>query len=309
MNSFQATQPGVCDLPGWVERIIGPGDCEALDPEWVGASLVVRRKAESESALFSGVIRDAVRLDAEALRDAVHRVYAAILNACTSDDGTCAIRYWNFLPAIHEPMAGDLDRYKVFNLGRHDAMSQPSINGQVPDGVLPTATAVGHGGTDLWIHCLTGPQEPTNLENPRQIPAYRYSAKYGPRPPCFSRASLATVGGESMLIVGGTSSVRGERSVHRGDIRRQLDETFENLRAIAHAGLSRLSGDVKLEDSLDRLTHVRAYYLVPEERGTVEEVVNSVLRRVGDVEFVQADLCRSELRIEIEGLASVDRTA
>ena len=38
-----------------------------------------------------------------------------------------------------------------------------------------TATGVGHQGPDLVVHCFLGKRKGFELENPRQIPAYRWA--------------------------------------------------------------------------------------------------------------------------------------
>ena len=69
------------------------------------------------------------------------------------------------------------------------------------------------------------------LENPRQVPAYRYSRRYGLRPPCFARATKF----ESTLFIGGTASIIGEDSRHAAAIVAQTEETLSNLRALIAA--------------------------------------------------------------------------
>ena len=43
---------------------------------------------------------------------------------------------------------------------------------------------------DLMIDALSAASPGIAVENPRQIPSYRYARRYGPRPPCFARATL-----------------------------------------------------------------------------------------------------------------------
>ncbi len=96
---------------------------------------------------------------------------------------------------------------------------------------LPTASAVGVREGPLVIHALGLEAPGRPLENPRQVPAYSYSRRYGPLPPCFARATLVQVPREERpwLLVGGTASILGEDSIHVRDPRRQAVETFENL--------------------------------------------------------------------------------
>ena len=78
----------------------------------------------------------------------------------------------------------------VFNAGRFEALSDWFGGpGRLPDS-LPAASAVGHDGDDFAVHCLLLSRPGVAVENPRQVPAFRYSARYGPRPPCFARATV-----------------------------------------------------------------------------------------------------------------------
>ena len=122
-------------------------------------------------------------------------------------------------------MVDGLDRYMVFNAGRHDAYSDQR-------GALGTASAVGIKGSDLSIHCLALEEPGTPVENPRQTPAWQYSARYGPLPPCFSRATIVDLAGRRTLLIGGTASVVGEDSRHAGQFDAQVEETLLNLEAL-----------------------------------------------------------------------------
>ena len=122
-------------------------------------------------------------------------------------------------------MVDGLDRYMVFNAGRHDAYSDQC-------GALGTASAVGIKGSDLSIHCLALEEPGTPVENPRQTPAWQYSARYGPLPPCFSRATIVDLAGRRTLLIGGTASVVGEDSRHAGEFDAQVEETLLNLEAL-----------------------------------------------------------------------------
>ena len=68
-------------------------------------------------------------------------------------------------------------------------------------------------------------------------PRSDYSSRYGPLPPCFARGTIIThpVSGRRMLLAAGTASIRGEESVHVGDLRSQMRETLENLASLLTA--------------------------------------------------------------------------
>ena len=146
-------------------------------------------------------------------------------------------------------MVDGLDRYMVFNAGRHDAYGDQR-------GALGTASAVGITGSDLSIHCLALEEPGTPVENPRQTPAWQYSARYGPLPPCFSRATIVDLAGRRTLLIGGTASVVGEDSRHAGEFDAQVEETLLNLDAlIRHSRRTFNAGCTPLH----RLVDLRVY--------------------------------------------------
>jgi len=206
-------------------------------------------------------------------------------------------RVWNFLPGITEIMPDALERYMAFNLGRHDAMTRWLKDSSCSRQNLPTATGVGHFGTDLAVHMLATPVAPEAVENPRQQSAFRYSRKFGPLPPFFVRASVADIAGEQRLLIAGTASIYGEESVHVGNLDKQLDETFENLTALITASADS-SGD-----ALSKILSVRAYF---PQMVHAERIEYDIKHRLPgcQIEMVCADLCRKELLVEIEGVAS-----
>lgn len=261
----------------------GPAFCEALH----GA----------HASLLSVVLPGARALSAPGLREATRRAYG--LHRELIGPRRFPVRVWNFIPGITQPVrdAGEsLDRYMAFNLGRHDAVSE-WFGGRLAE-CLPAATGVGHEGDALHVHVLAMDEPPTPVENPRQRPAYGYSPRYGPRPPCFARASLVGRGPDRTLIVAGTASILGEESLHEGSLPDQLDETLANLRALigsVHDGP---------EDPIARLEEVRAYSPEPSHDGAIRA---GLLRATGgrEVELVRADLCRAELLVEVEGVVRV----
>src|SRR6187455_2321525 len=111
-------------------------------------------------------------------------------------------------------MAPGLTRYMVFNAGRFAALEELHGGRGELERSVASATGVGHKGEDLHVHCLATRAGGRAVENPRQVPAYRYSTRYGPVPPCFARATEVASYGSRTLLVAGTSAVQGEDSTH-----------------------------------------------------------------------------------------------
>ena len=84
----------------------------------------------------------------------------------------------------------------VFNAGRYDAFAGGHGVARTDAQPLATASAVGIDGQDLvdLLPCLGHAGTP--VENPRQKSSWQYSARYGPVPPSFTRATIAAIGVE-----------------------------------------------------------------------------------------------------------------
>jgi chorismate lyase/3-hydroxybenzoate synthase len=237
--------------------------------------------------------------------------YAAIARELQRLPAVHPVRFWNFVPDIHAPGVGEPDRYMLFNEARFDAYCAWFGGPDAFAARLPTASAVGHDGDDLEIFCLAATRAGTPVENPRQRPAYRYSRRFGPRPPCFSRAVHLpeAVGVRSLLLVAGTSSVCGEESMHIGALDAQIAETVDNLTAVVRAagGAGREPpSSAEAAAARRRFRELRIYC-------TDERFFDTCLAAVGErfpgverVELARAVLCRRELMVEFEGLAVLE---
>ena len=218
------------------------------------------------------------------------------------------IRFWNFVPGIRARADTVPERYMIFNVGRFRAFESWFGPGQASAGSLPASSAVGVVGRHLTIHCLAAPAPGRHVENPRQTPAYRYSERYGPLPPSFSRATAtAAPDGRTHLLVAGTASVVGEETAHQGEVEAHTLETLQNLAGVLRTGCGPRDADPEsATEWLDRFRSVRVHLPDGRDVSRVAPLIESHFRRASQVEFCEADLCRRDLLIEIEGVASLD---
>lgn len=257
-------------------------DSGLLPPAWVGGL------RHSGFRLASVRVSEARSLTREAFQEATTCAYRQIRSELTACGAVHPVRLWNHIPGIHEPMGDDLDRYRVFNAGRYKALSDWFGGDQAFDTRVASASGVGHQGRDLVIHCLAADHPGQAVHNPRQTAPYRYSSKFGPLPPCFARATRIEAGGQALLFVGGTASIVGEESVHLGNLVRQTQETLTNLAALA---------------PLPGYRDVRVYYPDPDRLDDLRDLLDGAFPAADRIEWVRAALCRSELLVEIEGVA------
>jgi len=280
-------------------------------PLWVDDALGVRARRSAIDtveiadanplAVLTTAVRGARAMTADRLRLHVSDAYIAIGHALTVL-GRVPIRFWNFVPDPGEAMGDGLDRYMVFNAGRFDGYTSWLCRSNEFGQLLPTASAVGVVTDDLVIACLASDTRGTPVENPRQTPAYKYSRRYGPMPPCFSRATIAHVNGTPRLLVGGTASIVGEESLHEGNVDAQLDETLRNLSALITAAGGGAAGS-----ALHRLRDLRAYVARPDDAQTIRTVLETRCARAERIELAIARVCRPELLVEIEGVAYLEK--
>ncbi len=208
-------------------------------------------------------------------------------------------RVWNYFPRINDDQDG-LERYRRFCVGRHQALTETLSDFPLS---LPAATAVGTRSGPLQIVFLAGTQSATHLGNPRQLNAYEYPPDYGPRSPSFARATFCRSEGDGLLFIAGTASVVGHVSRHIGLPYEQARESVRNLHSVlAHA---KQAVDADLIGAQHRAIY-KVYVRKPDSLSVIRKALeNSPLSR-RDTLYLQGDLCRKELLVEIEGLIISD---
>lgn len=311
----------VPSLPAWVHALFddaqtprgGPTISTSIEPT-NGVELSVRRS--DKLMLVTVLVRDAVALAPLMLQRRTAEAYETIRARLTTGGRWHPIRIWNFIPDIHGTMPGGFDRYMVFNAGRYAAYYDWYNGGAQFEALIATATGVGYAGKDLIVNVLASGQPGTPVENPRQVRAYRYSARYGPMPPCFARATILPPkgNGETSLLIGGTSSVRGESSMHKGDVIAQTRETLVNIAHLIDAAKHNGTSATRTPDTADKdvelrhLDSMRIYFTQAEHLDAILRVVWPLVDHLAlqQVDVVRATICRPDLLVEIEGTASID---
>lgn len=268
-------------------------------------TLVVRECVGRDATLVSASLVDVGSPDRTAFHGGAIALIVTATERLRRSAHPSPVRVWNFLPGIYAAVEPGVNRYMDFNAARHAAFVSLFGVEAVRSGDLPTASCLGHNGDRMAVHVLGTLDGGRAVENPRQTPAFRYSAKYGPRPPCFARATACQFGGDRCLLVGGTASVLGEDSVHGGSREAQLAETLANLRALVARAQARDAADTPASEVLAS----RVYYKREVDRGWVQDALPSEFTRHSAPQFVRADICREELLLEIELLVRLEHVA
>jgi enamine deaminase RidA (YjgF/YER057c/UK114 family) len=226
------------------------------------------------------------------LRAASKMAYEQIFSVLKKENFPYALRFWNYMADINGITHG-LERYRQFNLGRQQAFDNLGSNGTAN---LPAACALGMHNGPLTITFLAGRAPSIPIENPRQVSAYDYPAQYGPRSPLFSRASIATIDRKKMLFLSGTASIVGHETLHTNDVAAQTQESITNIEAVLTEAGNKLGTTCKPAD-LEYLVYIRHAKDVHTVRAVLKQRIGPNLKAF----YLQADICRSDLLVEIEG--------
>jgi enamine deaminase RidA (YjgF/YER057c/UK114 family) len=238
---------------------------------------------------------NAVSLLQQATESAYRQIFALI-----DDLGYSHVyRFWNYMAHINGA-SHDLERYHQFNVGRKRVLMQ---SGREAGSELPAACALGLANGPLSIAFLAGKNKAVAIENPRQIKAYDYPRQYGPLTPSFSRATLLHSGNKVTLFISGTASIVGHQTQHASDVAAQTRESILNLEAvIAEANRMLDEPRFSLHD-----TFLRVYIRRSEDLDVVRAELQNHLEGQINAMFIQADICRHDLLVEIE--ASIQSVA
>ncbi|MEI8044279.1 MAG: dioxygenase [Verrucomicrobiota bacterium] len=241
--------------------------------------------------------------------DALEQLRAGLALAGSSFEQV--VRTWFYLGGITE-MEGDCQRYLELNRARtdfyHDVRFRCSMmNPGAPKSVYPASTGIGMTGGGLVLGCLALETRRDDvfllpLENPQQIPAYAYHPKYSPQSPKFSRAVALGLGDYITTWISGTASIVNSETCHVGDIGRQTEQTLDNIERLISPDNFARHGVSGAGAHLHDLAKYRVYLKRAEDLAQCQAVCQ---RKLGPVPVIYtvADVCRSDLLVEIEAVA------
>lgn len=216
------------------------------------------------------------------------------------------VRQWNYIGSIVALREGK-QNYQEFN----DARTCFYAKGSWSNG-YPAATGIGAAGDCIIVGGIAFKKRDTEakgiypIDNPLQIAAHIYSKRVlidddknaMKSTPKFERAKLIETARGACCFVSGTAAIRGEESVDPSSAKLQTIKTIENIQhLVSKENLTRfgckpydlkyatLQVFIKNEEDYDEV------YSVVEEAYPNTPIIYSL-----------ADVCRSELLVEIEGI-------
>lgn len=279
----------------WVDTPVLGGD--AVYEVWTSDKPVSQYQDESMTGagnedIFFGCM--SVRLDSkDDFSEVVQRAYSCVFDFLQRNTCSNLLRVWNYFPEISVVENG-MERYRSFSVGRHEAFAR--YNRRVEDS--PAACALGSRGGPLIIYFLASRFSGVQIENPLQTSAYNYPYQYGPRSPTFSRATLAFHDSAQMLFISGTASILGYETVHHGSVSLQTRETLANIRAVIDQARQEGFEFAGFESG----SALKVYVRHTEDLSVVRDIIQDECGVLPELVFLQADICRTDLLLEIEAV-------
>lgn len=282
----------------FVDIDIPPLDNPPLDEVWRVPGEPIEREAigDSQVARAPGLLAGYVTINqapGNSLNETSLAMYKRIFGLIGKAGYPHLLRVWNSIPRINEEEDG-LERYRSFCVGRSAGFAECAISLSPP----PAASAVGSVGSRVQAVFIAAKKPGRHIENPRQISAYNYPPEYGPKSPLFSRATLQAWEQDETLFVSGTASVIGHATAHHDDTGRQLEETMRNMEILAETA----------SFSMRDLATLKIYLRNPSDLPMVRSRLQSAYGGVSSI-YLQADICRANLLIEIEATLTRPRSS
>jgi chorismate lyase / 3-hydroxybenzoate synthase len=223
------------------------------------------------------------------------QAYQQLLAVASAQACPNLLRAWNYMAGINQG-EGDQERYRRFCLGRARALESAGID----EPALCAGTAIGGDDPNLRIMLLAGSEAGINIENPRQVSAYHYPRIYGPRSPSFARATaLPRSDGQALLMISGTASVVGHKTLHEGDLEAQIEEIRLNLDALLAESARRLNRPGLA--SFNEQSLVRVYVRHAADWPRIEARMAEIWPGV-PLAGLLGDICRADLLLEVEAV-------
>jgi chorismate lyase/3-hydroxybenzoate synthase len=232
------------------------------------------------------------------MRAASHKAYDMLQSYLQQSPHQWPLKIWNYIPGINSG-SEDEELYRQFCQGRADAVSIDP--GDRPP--LPAATAIGSPADEraLQVYFLAAALPGLDVENPRQVSAWRYPRQYGPKSPLFSRGTILRLNGTHQFLISGTASVVGHQTHHENQVANQLSESLRNIHSLLEEG-HKLMGRARA--ALDSDGTLKVYVRNAENfeliKETLEKEAPADIPRI----YLQGDICRENLLTEIDGIVN-----
>jgi len=225
------------------------------------------------------------------------------------------IRQWNSVEDIadvKDPLR-TTQNYQIFN----DVRAKYYDSETFPGG-YPAATGIGMttGGVIIGFIAISDSDriEAKPIRNPIQIDAHQYSDSVlvGKSTgimderctPKFERGRMVVLNGTTNMYISGTASIVGEKIVYPDDVEKQTITSIENIFELFTRENQGELG-VHFDVSQVEFSHLRIYVKNKEDFQAVEAICRSMLKSKSFL-FLESDICREKLLVEIEGIFAIE---
>ncbi len=204
----------------------------------------------------------------------------------------------HMVPRINESLPNGITAYEMFNKGRYSAYVK-HFGENMNNWHIPSASAIGNNTDSIKIEFKASKKIVRLIENKCQVPASKYSEKYGKFPPVFSRACIIEEKDKIKMLASGTASIKGEDSQHTNDIHNQLFNSLENLKILGSQYNLKQYG-LEFGFSIEDISRMVVYYKNSGDLSILKAAIPKFLSSKCDVKYLQRDICRDELLVELE---------
>lgn len=220
-------------------------------------------------------------------------------------------RQWNYIGHILKVRVTDgktLQNYQVFNEVRGLFYETKKDKSQ-----YPAATGIGMDYEGICIDAVivddteaTKGKAPRNtaLRSPVQTDAFRYGQAYlvgneeiDKKAPLFERGRCLILsetpeegGTRAIGMVSGTASIKGQDTIDKGDVVKQLQNTLRFIDDLANT----------MQEKDLRFDRARLYVKPNENTENLSEIFRLHYPQASCLSIVEADVCRPDLLVEIE---------
>lgn len=211
------------------------------------------------------------------------------------------VRQWNYIENILGFDAQE-QRYQAFNNVRSSFYGDAFLTTG-----YPAATGIGmnQGGVIIEFIAIQSDELVTYpIDNPEQISAHAYSEKVLVGEQCvlkttpkFERARYLELFGKKIIFISGTASIRGEHTVGVGNPAEQTEITISNISQLYS---KKVLGKISSGDLNPKYGHARVYIKDRKDYNAIRRTFKTHFGNL-PVVYIIADICRTDLLVEIEG--------
>jgi chorismate lyase/3-hydroxybenzoate synthase len=255
--------------------------------------------SQTDQLLFASIVVDETAFTDQ--EQAIEIGYQKLLELINRQGYPHILRMWNYMDAITSG-EGDKERYRIFSTGRQKTFNRHGYD----QSQYPSACALGHHHGDTIIYLLAAKTPGQHFENPNQQSAYQYPRQYGPQSPSFARATLKHWANSSQLYISGTASIIGHVSItgeskdHTENLKTQISTTLSNIDKL----LAHIAQEAQL-NSLPIPSSLKVYVRHSEDVDLIKKAVEAHFQNDTAIIYLQADICRPELLLEIDGICDL----